>query len=197
MANENYPSCYPFHAAVLNRDIDKLDKLDKSAINDRWINKDYANGFTPLMLAVSRTRKSSPHYQKFFDITKKLVEMGADLNVQMDHNKQSALFVVNDNEMVKFLLEKGANPNLTDLNGQTAVMKYVWDTYSDNFDIIKQFVDHGVDLLIKDNHDKNTLYLATINSNRGCHGGKKIVDLIYDETIKQEIKKSSWLPSLF
>ena len=93
-----------------------------------------------------------------------LVENGADVN-KKDTNGWTALFFaaqeVNPN-IVKILLENKADPNIQDNHGNvvafTILRKWMGGK---NFASLKEIVEHGADLTIKNNYNKFPLEIIS------------------------------------
>jgi ankyrin repeat protein len=61
---------------------------------------------------------------KLEDVARRLIEKGADVHVQTDGNRTSALMMASDADLVeiaKLLLAKGASPNVKDAHGKSAL----------------------------------------------------------------------------
>jgi len=69
-----------------------------------------------------------------------------------------------DTNLVKSIIDKGANVNLKNSKGQTAIM--LFNTYTDNLDILKLLLDNGAETNIKDNEcDHLVDYIVHWSSN--------------------------------
>ena len=91
----------------------------------------------------------------------KLIEKGVDINERTTSGNSTALhFAVNNDrtEIVKELLNNGADPNIKDIRGRTPI-------FSSNYDIMKILLDRGSELDVKDILGYNLL-LRIIDSNR-------------------------------
>ncbi len=89
--------------------------------------------YTPLHIATIKNHK---------EVVQTLIRHGADLNIQSEPTYSAALIYAVDNqnlEITKLLLESGADPNIFDTRGGTALQ---YACYYDNFDIIKLLVEY-------------------------------------------------------
>jgi ankyrin repeat protein len=73
------------------------------------------NGYTPLMVFAMNT--------DYIDAIELLIDYGADLNIQTKTGYSALMYATAGGkfEMVKFLLENGANPNLKNVGGKLAI----------------------------------------------------------------------------
>ncbi|RYE01960.1 MAG: ankyrin repeat domain-containing protein [Sphingobacteriaceae bacterium] len=91
---------------------DQVKSLLKS--DPKLVNATNPEGYSPLTLAVYRSNNA---------VAKFLVENGAAIDAVSGMGTALMAAVVKGNdEMVQYLLEKKANPNLTDANGETALL---------------------------------------------------------------------------
>ena len=109
-----------------------------------------------------------------------MIEQGIDVNYQDDTN-ETALYVASENgqiDIVKILLENGANPNLQEnVHGETPLMVA---TKIGRIDIMKILLENGANPLIKD-YEGNTPYDEVESINR-------IPDLEYDHQGEELLK---------
>ena len=80
-----------------------------------------------------------------------------------------AATVKRNTELVKLLLEKGANPNVTDVNGSTALHFSVIFSYEE---LVELLMKHKADTSLKDNRGKSAQDYATVT------GNNKIIQLL-------------------
>lgn len=66
------------------------------------------------------------------------------------------------NDVVKMMIEKGANINVKNLNGQTPLHVAI---LTNNIEIAKYLIEKGADLNIKDCKGQTPLYLAILKNN--------------------------------
>lgn len=98
----------------------------------------------------------------------KLVSGGTDINTRReDGNNNTPLMEAatwNSKEIVEFLLQKGANPNLIDRYGRTALMLamlYRENGEEDVLEITKILIAGGTDMTIKNTDGKTAREIAT------------------------------------
>jgi ankyrin repeat protein len=108
------------------------------------INEKDSTGTTALISAV---KNGHP------EIVQLLLAKGADPNIQEDGGlKATALMQAassNNVSITSNLINRGANVDATDVNGDTAIN---WATFNGNVDVMKLLVQNGVDLEIKSKH---------------------------------------------
>ncbi len=106
------------HLATQSGNLEIVKLLTDSGAN---INAKDKLGRTPLLTLGGEDEIETEKILRF------LIEKGADVNIQnKDEDNQTLLMSACDNdklEIVKLLLEAGANPNLKDAEGETAMMK--------------------------------------------------------------------------
>ena len=110
----------------------------------------------PLHLAITRRRP---------EIAELLVRFGADLN---SRNRQQfspliAAAVYNEQNVFRLLLEKGADPNLTDKQGMDALMHGMSRGFSP--DLVKQIIDRGCRLDRTSRNHQTALHMAIMYRN--------------------------------
>ncbi|WP_282043073.1 ankyrin repeat domain-containing protein [Winogradskyella flava] len=84
------------------------------------------------------------------------IEKGADIDFQ-DKNGYCALHFAaqnNEIEIMRVLLNKGANPNLRDSYGNTPIWTAIMNT-KDDFSIIKLLMENKADIETQNNHKKS------------------------------------------
>lgn len=119
------------------------DKLIKVLIEKADINKRDEQGYAPLHLALKKEKD---------EIFKLLLEKGADVNVPGRANKkvgdQTVLYVAvarNDEDLVRDLLKRGADPNKADSDGALPLVDAVMNPRL-NIEIIKMLIEKGADV---------------------------------------------------
>lgn len=96
-----------------------------------------------------------------------MLELGADVNCRNQHTQRTPLHMATDYEVlpsVKFLLEHGANPNLQDNRGRTALI-FLAENDSGNTRILQLLVDADADMDVKNNKGWTALMLAAEKNN--------------------------------
>jgi ankyrin repeat protein len=90
-------------------------------------------------------------YPKVID---KLLAKGTDINFVDQESQDTALLVSAKHgsyTAVKFLLSRGANPNIRDKDGRTALF-YAAGTKDDSYPkMVRKLIQHGADVTVKDN----------------------------------------------
>ncbi len=88
-----------------------------------------------------------------------LLDYGMDVNVQ-GRSGESALMLAaqfNSIEVVRLLLEAGAEPNVVDRNGRN-VLTYAMSNYTDNEGIVRILLEKGVNANVRDSQDRSLGY---------------------------------------
>lgn len=130
------------------------------------INSKNKNGHTPLILAC---------YNGNIPVAKFLVEKVDNVDEKSDDGSAlMAATVKGQLELVELLLQKNANPNLTDLNGTTALHYAVM---FEQDQLVKSLVTHGAKADIRNRSNQSALDIAKIKNN------EKIL-----ETLKKAVK---------
>jgi uncharacterized protein len=123
-------------------------------INSDTINKKNANGFTPLLLAC---------YRGNFDVAEFLIPLVKNLNNKSDEGSALTAAVFNEYEkLVNLLLKNGADPNITNIDGVTALMMAA---QSNNPKIVSLLINYKSNKSIKDNKGKTALDYALFTKN--------------------------------
>ena len=95
-----------------------------------------------------------------------------------------------DNEIVKLLLENGADPNLKDIDGCTALMKacIYFNNYS-NIETVKLLLENGADINLKDYNGYTALMMACKYSN--TRSDPKIIKLLLENGADINLKDNN------
>lgn len=110
------------------------------------------------------------------DVVKRLVSLGADVNA-MDNERQTTLMRLSKGpgniDCVDYLLKVGANPNLQDDSGSTALLYAVsngqWETFN-------RLIDAGAELNTQNNFDYTAL-MAAAEIYQGIDYAKRLVSI--------------------
>ena len=161
----------PLHNAIVSKQTDKVLCLLKFGAS---VNLENRHGETALHLAV---------FQSNLEVTKKLLDMGIDVNIKSKVTKVTPLhlavnqIVEKNNEIVKLLLENGADLNAGDYLGvtpfHTACLK-------GDSSIILQCLKFGVNLYSKCDLGNNALYYASQNRNNKIDAIKILLQYEFD-----------------
>ncbi len=129
----------------------------KEVLNDRPLQIDTPNarGYTPLMLAC---------YYSNVEVAKHLIDHLQSLDTNSGYGTAlMAATVKGNNDLVIYLLEHGANPNITDGNGTTALHYAVMF----NLEIIaSKLIDAGAKSDLEDNRGNTAKDYALIKNNK-------------------------------
>lgn len=94
------------------------------------------------------------------EIVKDSVEIGRiNINAKNEDGETalSRASMLEELEIVKYLIEHGANINAKDEDGNTALM---WASLSRNLEFVKYLIENGADVNIKNNNGKTALDMA-------------------------------------
>ena len=152
ISNFTYAQKTNFFDAIRNNDIVQITQKIKN--DNSVVNKRNKNGFTPLILA---------SYYNRIEIAKILLAHQADINAIS--NMGTALMAATykgDLEMVNFLLDNKANPNITDKKSTTALhLACIFN----KTEIAKTLLRHRAKTNLKDAKQKTALDYAVLNNN--------------------------------
>lgn len=170
--NGNTPifgSNYAVHSIAQTGRVDLLGYICRSGANINIM----AAGFTPLHLACLKGD---------FEMVEKLIELGADINIVSETSRfdiqfedesenyylgknETALHLAIFNEhieLIKLLIEKGADANVRDGDGVTQLLKAMRGNF--DFELIELFIKHGADITVADQEGVNSVHLACMKS---------------------------------
>ena len=112
------------------------------------------------------------------EIVNKLAS-GADVNLQCSAGKTALMYAaIASNAMaVKVLLEHGANPDIVDAEGKTAMFHQLENVLSEpvRFVICQELMTHGANLNLRDAEEGATVLMKTVQP---LHGGAPAQDLL-------------------
>ncbi len=106
------------------------------------------DGFTPLMSAIRSFYNSSKN-EHYYDTVSYLLKKGTGVDTK-SRTGMTALMLASDRHkgtiMVKLLLAQGANPNLQNNEGETALFRAI---FADNLETIQALILGGADVTLK------------------------------------------------
>ena len=114
-----------------------------------------SKGFSPLILAT---------YSSNNEVAKFIVDNSKNLNYSS--NSGTAVMAAtfkNNVTILEYLLKKGANPNLTDANGQTAVFLTV---FTANIEVLQLLLNNNASISLRDKNNKLALDYALLMGNQ-------------------------------
>lgn len=134
----------------------KLAKVEQLIAEGADANAITECGKSPLMLAAMYGHKN---------VMEALLDAGADPNLGSEEEFEegttalmciaSSFFASNRAEVIKFLVNRGANPNARNENGETAII-----VACNNADSVKALIEAGADVNIQDNEGNTAMMLA-------------------------------------
>lgn len=131
-------------------EVKEIMKSEPLAINE--LNE---SGFTPLIIACYRGNNTVARF---------LADSVNDIDIKTEMGTALMATVVKGNfELGQYLLEKNANPNLTDSNGITALMYAI---QFKNIDFIKELLKYGADKTLIDKYGKTAFEYAVFSENQ-------------------------------
>ena len=137
-------------------DIQLLMKDNKDSINTK-----NQNGFSPLLLAC---------YRGNTEVAEFLIENVKNIDdISPEGTALVACIYKGDQKMSELLLKKGANPNVQNGNGTTALMYAV---QNQNIDLVKLLLNNEANKNIKDKQGKTAFEYAVFTKN------KQIINLL-------------------
>ena len=142
-----------FHGAVVEGDLDKVVSMLKE--NPLLVNKEDANGRTPLFTAVIRRNR---------EMAKLLIDHGAFVRVG-DSNLRAPIHFAgfnNDTDMITLLLESGA---VIDTRAIGAATPLIHSSLFNSTKTSRFLIEHGADINIQCNSLTTPLYFAALNNN--------------------------------
>ncbi len=125
---------------------------------------------------------------------------GAHVNLQEETESGDTALIIavkdNNKNMVQLLLDHGANPNIKNDDGFTALFYIRDDNLDIALDIIKLLIEYGADLNVKGGVGLEITFLMSV----GCNNqddGIKIVQFLLDHGADVHAKDSSGCTALF
>jgi ankyrin repeat protein len=115
---------------------------------DPNFHSNWGNGHTPLHYAVSNSSQEA---------VQALIEGGADLDSQTDGGV-TPMMMARDSELLSIFLDSGANPDVQDNSGDTALHRAA---LANNDDFVSILIEYGADVGIENLEGQTALDLAT------------------------------------
>jgi len=147
----------PIRSSIKSGNLPEINQLIRNGAN---INEVGSDGSTPLMYSIWHSKHEIWNKSKRAEVSKYLIESGADVKVK-DGNKYDALLYAVDyrqNELIKILLDKGADIESTDYAGMTPLAKAVWQT--SDVDSVKLLIKMGANVNAKNDEGQTILDFA-------------------------------------
>ena len=170
VADEDYQIKAVFRSledVIKNGDIDLIERT----ISEENVNSYISNYGFLLNVAIENDRNLA--------IIKTLIKKGANINKETDIPPLYHAFKTGNYEIIKILLENGANPNMRGENGKNALM-YAIETA--NTDIISLVLDFDVNFNLEDEFG-NTVwdYIKNNEKLKGTKVYKNILEIIFKQ----------------
>lgn len=129
------------------------------------------NGLTTLMLVASNNHKPNPgnfdtdELESGLETLQALIEAGVGVDLYDKNGNTALMYAVEHNRPFTPLLEAGANPNLVNSLGQTALMKLFMGedkSFMDSWNatVVRTFIHAGADVNMVDHTGRNVLMWA-------------------------------------
>lgn len=124
-----------------------------------------------------------------YDIARRLLQLGAKVNLQSDAGETALMFAINNGniDMVKLLLHYGADLELQDNKGNTALIR---TTYIDKLEIAQLLIEHGADINAQNHEGETPLIMGAI------YKAHKIMTFLIERGADLNIA-STWGTALF
>ena len=143
----------PIIGAVRVNDISRTKQL----INNVWDDK--GRTVTRLLLAYKyKEAWSESELQKYLDLQEQRVKNALDYPDDYGNTPLMTAIWSEHVELVKYLVDRGANINLSDSEGDTPLLMAVWTDHS--VELVKYLVEHGADINEKDMYGSTPLIIA-------------------------------------
>ncbi|XP_064632243.1 ankyrin-2-like [Lineus longissimus] len=149
---DNGTERFPLHTAISSHNPEVVKLLVESEANVNMFGSNFDKSFSPLHLAV--------HFG-LEDVTSVLLEAGADPNLREGNTNSTPLSFIQKKSVpiCKLLLAKGANPNVANKFGNTALHDACRLMWEDN-DLVKSLVEGGADVNLVNKHGRVPLHNA-------------------------------------
>lgn len=139
----------PLDVAICKKNAGQVKALlERGADPDKIFEEGPAKGFTPLTWALVPAPELCSRVGPNTDVAKVLIGQGANVNKKASTYGGSTPLMeaarTYDVEIIKLLLERGADPNITDDKGYTAAM--VLGSLPQSLEVLNTLVEAGLDL---------------------------------------------------
>lgn len=148
--------------------LDDLSKINELMhyVDSRQLNMTNEKGMNSLMIACANSFYTKKNEFGYFDVVKNAITSGFDIDAKSMLDEKTALMYAirnpNGIDRAKYLLDSGANPDITDKKDRTVLfdaVKKVDDTY------YKLIIDKVSDINHSDSYGVNPLMIAAYNMN--------------------------------
>ena len=92
-----------------------------------------------------------------------LLDMGVDVNYFGETSAINTAVENGDGRMVNLLLKRGADPNTTDMSGETPIFQAIWNGHDT---ILKRLLESGADINITNPEGWKPIHLAVCTKDR-------------------------------
>jgi ankyrin repeat protein len=153
----------------------KAVKEDKITKVKELINKNIKDEYDVMLLLLLVIQNNSIKTMKFF------IEKNININLQDNRGETALMYAIDyDNiEMIRLLLNAGANPNVLNTHNHTALTLAIVGNSSNNIEIIEMLLNAGADATAKDRNNWTSLMRAiTLMQLMNCNYTKKITKIV-------------------
>jgi len=128
-------------------------------------------------------------YSDNYEMSKLLIDNGADVTIQADYNGETALSMSNDYEVSKLLINNGADVNSKNNYGRTPLMGSMYRDAP--IAIAKLLVESGADMNLRDDNGNTALFYAYKIGR--YNGTQEKIDFLLKNGIDPNIKNDDGL----
>ncbi len=127
-------------------------KFIEISAEENDIDKIDQNGYSPLLLSI---------YLQYFDISKYLINKGADVNIQANDKKTPLLVAIEQNNfnLVKLLINSGIHMDDVDMYGNTSLILAVGKSH---LEIINLLLENGSNVNIQNKYTGETALIKAV-----------------------------------